>query len=799
MGKTKRSHSTRHYRREKAIRDYYQQLLSTDTNELEESNQQNNQNSIDQMDDDLNGYLNSPVIQDSQTNSLTIQSSFISSDYRSSESIQEYQSNEIIQDLQTNDTANSVNDTNSLRLPDLLESFLSNNLNDQILNNLLILQQKSNLQNQVLDGFLKIIQIIIKNRDYKFDIPKSFHLFKKHFDLKLKRYYGFVSSCCKKEVTQERLNGQQFYCYNCSTNINCLDIFSQREYFIHLDLKQIIKLLLSRYSVIEPIFDDNKINTIFDTQVFKELYHQKGGKLLVLTTFIDGAPLPKSSDDKIWPIFIRINNLNCNENSRTFLSSCLTTQSQPNPNFYLNHIVNQLIDLFYNGIEINDEIYYVSLFNQVYDTPARDSFLINNFFNSLFGCTVCLNSGVRIGSVHIYLPDKNFLRRTKEVYSDAFKVLDENEHFESFLGIKDRSVLHDLPYYDVSKSTTVELMHALGLGTVKRLMRFQTSFQNRRSKSYINDQNTFNKRLSKFIINSDFKRNVSSSSKISKWKANQCIDYFFYVSLICLRTLISKEAYHHYFQLVFCIAKLWNYGLDNEQIEFIKNQIDQFLEDVRELYSINEYVINMHSNCHLVDNYKETGALGENTTFLSEHRIGKLVKGVNSAYLHLEQILNNYNLNFCCDLILGNSIHKYSTIGNSFRFQNRDCFRQVKIGSRKITSILIREKKNLKNCFVETNSNRFFIVQYFFKLNNNLYFEGQEISVISKLSSTKNGTKLELDHIYKGKVTQNYFVFKLTDILGNIVFGNRFRQNSSRIFRDGTGYIIRSHLFKFHN
>lgn len=476
----------------------------------------------------------------------------------------------------------------------LSTDFLNLNQNDCnqtpceiVLSKLLHLHKDKKVSNIVLDEVLKIIDIVVKHKSHNFEeIPSSFYHFNKKYSIPIGRYYGFITQCCNNQILQQKSTNNKFYCSNCDLFINCKEIFLEREYFFHFNLREIIIHLLNSYKFIEPEFSkDSKINSVYDSEVFKSLYNLDKGKLLIISTNIDGAVVDNSHlKNEIWPILIKIINLDCDEEHKTFLASCAITQEpKPDPNFYLKYLVDQLNDLFVNGIEHDGEIIYVALFNQIYDTPARNSFLCNVAFNTSFGCVLCLNEGVRFGYVHLYLPEPVVIRKSKEIYKEAFKKVEDG--YSSYLGITAKSVLFDLPYYDPSKSTTIDLMHALGLGTVKRLMAFQSTYQNRFSHSYIFDIKVFDSRLIKFKINNDFKRIILPSSKLNKWKANQSMSYFFYVAPLCLRSLLSNASYYHYFQLVFCISKLWNSGLNETDLEFIKEQIVDFLKDISKLYS----------------------------------------------------------------------------------------------------------------------------------------------------------------------------------------------------------------------
>ena len=446
-------------------------------------------------------------------------------------SLEDIASQEIESPLESQPQESNVN--NVIKQPEFINQQIfkekrnesDDQLIDQVLDKLIHLHRTHKVKNCVMDEFLKIIRLVSTNKVQSSKLPVSFHQFKKRMDKKLKRYYGFECPFCRaKSPAEERVN-KKFHCSNCDKYFSHLSI-SKKEYFFYFDLKQAIKLLLSKYSIKEPEFSQTSINSFFDSSTFRNLYSATNGQLIVISIFIDGAKVDSSSS-KIWPIIVRVNNLDCSEDQRTFLLSCLsTTNKNPDPNFHIEFLIKQLIELYQTGIKINGKLIKVALFSIVFDTPARCLYLLNKYFNAAFGCTFCIDEGIRKKYVHLFFPNADFVRKSIDVHNEAWKRMSE-QNFDSFCGITGRSLFFDLDYFDPTKGQSVELMHALGLGTIKRFFEFSTAFKNRNKKPYLSDSDVFDRRLMSFPINYDFKRKLLSTSTFHSAKANQCIQYFF--------------------------------------------------------------------------------------------------------------------------------------------------------------------------------------------------------------------------------------------------------------------------------
>lgn len=121
----------------------------------------------------------------------------------------------------------------------------------------------------------------------------------------------------------------------------------------------------------------------------------------------DGAPIYENSTKSIWPIFLKINELNVSEDDKIFLYGCHIGTKKPDVKLYLHNLVIELNKLYDNGLRVKNEIIYPVLLNGLFDTPARSHFLNHSAHNGRFGCTMCKIKG----RTYFFKSNRNQVRR----------------------------------------------------------------------------------------------------------------------------------------------------------------------------------------------------------------------------------------------------------------------------------------------------------------------------------------------------------------------------------------------------
>lgn len=123
--------------------------------------------------------------------------------------------------------------------------------------------------------------------------------------------------------------------------------------------------------VLSLILDNFKLESLNDvSDLIQEIKSVKGDNLLSMSAFLDGVKLFNKTNDQLWPIFIKLNNIKLD--SKIVLIGCYVGQSKPEVEFYLSKFIDFLNDVYENGIEIGaGGIVYSVIKNFVVDMQAK--------------------------------------------------------------------------------------------------------------------------------------------------------------------------------------------------------------------------------------------------------------------------------------------------------------------------------------------------------------------------------------------------------------------------------------------
>ena len=265
---------------------------------------------------------------------------------------------------------------------------------------LIELKIKHSLTKALMDNVLKFVNSIsVLVFDSKL-LPDSYYYIEKTLAIKddpLKHSIGFICQNCNKQILILRKDAVQ--CPLCKTKLKFRRILNN-EYFFQNDIEIQLRLLLESKKLIERTSQEESdlISTIFDGSVYKEYQNLKRNKsIIILTAFSDGVSISKSSKFNVWPIFIKLNDLSCSQEQKTFLYANYYGESKPDINFFLRDLISSLNRMFNEGIYINklQTTVYPMLIVSIFDTPARSHFLNHVSHNGYFGCTICTIEGER--------------------------------------------------------------------------------------------------------------------------------------------------------------------------------------------------------------------------------------------------------------------------------------------------------------------------------------------------------------------------------------------------------------------
>ena len=154
--------------------------------------------------------------------------------------------------------------------------------------------------------------------------------------------------------------------------------------------------------------------------------------------------------------------------------SCCVVCKKPNMNFYLKPFVEELQELYNEGIRCttfgNKETILVKVHTLVcsVDTVARPMVQNMKQFNGQYGCSYCLHKGKQI----------SVGRRTARIYQghkgQMRSITEHNRHINAAIhskktikGVKGLSITSMIPNFNILYSCPPEYMHSCLLGVAK--------------------------------------------------------------------------------------------------------------------------------------------------------------------------------------------------------------------------------------------------------------------------------------------------------------------------------------------
>ena len=678
------------------------------------------------------------------------------------------------------------------------------------------LQSDCNIPNTTIDKFLKILNYVISDEDeepngMRNPLPSTYHSFKQKYELDIKTFFGFETSCCKSFEMQEKDKNFCFVCSSCSRIIKSSEVSNSKNYFFYFDFKKIIQLLITKFGLKSCIFSQTgSIKSKFDSKIFKEFYSIKGPNILSMTFFTDGVSLFNSTKDQIWPIFLRLDNLNCDEYDKIILIACSISVTKPEVNLFCKKFVDDINQLFEYGLVINEEIIYPVLTNTIMDLEAKFCFVGHCRHNADYGCTQCFQKGERESfiknqrtgkkiSIHIYPPNQLSIKRDMQTHREIIEKLSTLDD-QTLFGVKNEVYLLNIKHLDLFRAIYPDSMHFLS-GILIKYLKKMLSPQNVNSECYINQKNLIilNKRIQKYTISSDFKSKLRlvDLKELGNWKSNQFFDFFFYLMPVCFRSLISNRTYNHLFVLVHIISKLWVGNLNDSDLINIQRLIEKYLSEVEKVFDRMHLTINQHQMKHIVESFIDHGPMSGINAFPFESKNGDLKKTVLSPTFILEQIINKSNIKLANLLLKEESPLITKTCGKSYKLNGKDCYRAIELKGERITSSDKSFALKRKDFYVKTDNGQFFEILYFYEQNSNIFFSGRSIKLYRKLSILYLGQRIELDHIIECSKTNRLEQINVNHIKSKVLFVQRFK-NSSSNQELKNGYLI-DLIHKFHN
>jgi len=348
---------------------------------------------------------------------------------------------------------------------------------------------------------------------------------------------------------------------------------------------------------------------------------------------IDGLPLFKSSSDQFWPILAYIH-----PNGRVFPIGIYCGKDKPSDsNKFILDFVEEAKLLTQNGIKINGKMYSFRVNVLCCDAPAKSFVLRTKGHSGFSSCSRCEHEGEYIQNrvCFPYLKPKRY--PPKRTHQNYITRLNEDHHIEN------NSIIATLPNFDVVYGFSMDYLHLVCLGTVRKLIHLwiKGPIKVRYPSWKINKMSILMNSL-KINIPCEIARKTRGFDQVNRWKATEFRTFLLYVGAIVTKPVISDAHWKHFLNLSISMIILLSPDF-GEFINYARKLLDSFVENFQILYG--SYLIshNIHGLTHICDDYINFGPLDQCSTFPFENYMGILKRMLRKPDKPLEQIINRYN------------------------------------------------------------------------------------------------------------------------------------------------------------
>ena len=642
-------------------------------------------------------------------------------------------------------------------------------LSMKIVNELVEMWANNRITKAALSTCLKLIDLAAKNPDQMVGFPPTFYKLEKVLKSPLSAQYHVLTDCCKKPVSNYK-NLDRIRC-ECGSVLAPRSVIPMKDRFFRFSLKQQLSKLLNTFA----------LSNSYPGEIFEKFLDLKK-EICSITIFTDGVPL--SNGNGIWTLFVKVNNLECPINSKVFLNSCYYGSSKPVVEFFVKDLIEELNSLYAEGILLrNGKRVFVVLTLFLLDSAARPAFLCHTSFNGSYGCLTCLAEGKVIksgdGWARVYTADEPAAERTLESHRDCLLLI-ANGHSPPVLGVKDRSPICNLSYFNYISSTPLEAMHMLK-GIFERTLTCIASekgfrcFVNRSTIEKLEKRIQF---FSSFTFNDLFKRPIDTFENMhrSKCKTNQIFQFWFYLFPVVFESLIDRDVYLHSCVLIFIVSNLWYKPTDQVDLNLINKLIRIYHRLIAEFYPENTYTMNFHLLVHIARVYRDHGPFSLNNAFFFEHLNGLVKAHAVSGWGALEQIADK------------------STILFETNLKSTSCNRPLRLN-------------RANDCFVMVG-NSFYKITRFHNENGIPVFDAFEFKVENKFTFQLDFTDFDLgdlellgiclDYMYTVRLTDTTVTLNVNQVTEKVLFCPRFDPGKATVSDQSKGLIIRC-LLDLHN
>lgn len=364
------------------------------------------------------------------------------------------------------------------------------------------------------------------------------------------------------------------------------------------------------------------------------LFKDNSTNEIQLVIGIDGLPIAKSTTSQFWPILGYIRPYSGN----VFPIGIYLGMEKPHDsNDLLQDFVNEAKILLKDGIIINNKIYTIVFDVFCCDVPAKSFILKIKGHCGYFSCTRCRIEGEHKDS-RICFPYNEANLVNVRTHNDYVQRIQEDHHVSSNI-----SCLAELTRFDVVSNFSLDYMHLVCLGTVKKLiLLWMKGPLNVRLPSWKINEISENSVKLKTSFPCEFSRKPRKLDEISRWKATELRSFLLYIGPIVLKKTLSDDCFKHFMSLNISMIILLSSD-HSTYVDYAKDLLKYFVKTFETIYG--RYLIshNIHGLLHLTEDFRLYGQLDNCSAFVFENYMQTLKSMLRKPDKPLEQIVLRYH------------------------------------------------------------------------------------------------------------------------------------------------------------
>jgi len=370
-------------------------------------------------------------------------------------------------------------------------------------------------------------------------------------------------------------------------------------------------------------------------------YNKNIPAVLSLYVGIDGLPVTTNPPSQLWPILEYFANL-LTKKPNIFIIGAYHGKTKPvDCNTFLFDFVQEMKVLSIDGFTFDNIKIHVEIRTLICDAPAKSFVLNTKGHTGKVSCVRCQNVGKWVTDRVCYTEIGSPLR----THNDFMNYKDPIFH-------NGKTILTELPNFDLVKSIPFDYMHCVCIGVMKKLLLFWIGAPKHKQNmslpaNLINVLDIKLNQLSEYIP-IEFQRRFSENSRkhplhdASRWKATELHQCLLYLGFIIFRNFLNSEVYDHYLELFVAIRILSTQSLSDEYIDYANQLLQHFVLSFKSIYGEIYMSHNIHSLLHLAEDVKHFGALNCYSAFPFENFMQPLKKKIKSGVKPLQQLARRY-------------------------------------------------------------------------------------------------------------------------------------------------------------